>query len=279
MFPLALRDAGLTCVVAGVLGLAALAGPLVLAAGVFAAQLVLVWAWVRPVEPPVRPVATGLAAACCLAADVVAVVVDGPPFAPIAGVLGVTFVVGLLTQLLRRHGRPGATIALAASVSAAVLATGAVALVALRDAGPGTGPVATALAAAALPVLAGALAAVVSTAAVAVAGALVVAAAVGVLATAGPGLDAALFGLGVGAAALVGAGAARAASAPADWSADRSADRPADRVPEAPGERRPGPSRGAAVGSPSGLMRPALAAVLPIAVAAPAAYPLARLLS
>jgi hypothetical protein len=112
-----------TAALAGLLALAAYAGPIPLAAAVLAVQGAFLGSWHRYVGAPgaAGGVAVGgLTALGCLA--VVGVRSGDLPLVPLAPVVGLAVVLALLHQLCRRHPRDRVVASLSATVSGATVA-------------------------------------------------------------------------------------------------------------------------------------------------------------
>jgi CDP-diglyceride synthetase len=136
----------LTTMTAAALAAAAFGGRPALALVLLPVQIAVVVAWlaVLDVEGAVGGMVVGIGAA--VVADVLAL--DGVyGLRRLAGAVGVSLLVALVHQLVRRDGRPGLTASLTATVSVAALVVGASVLVALRTGEAGTDAVETSLAA------------------------------------------------------------------------------------------------------------------------------------
>lgn len=120
-----------------VLALASAAGSPLLAAGVVLVQGIFAFGAVRQAGVPGAAVATWLAFGVGAGTSVWFVVDDIPKLTPMARLLAAGFLLAIVVQLWRRHGRPLLTASLSVTVTAVVLAALPAALVALRtgDAG------------------------------------------------------------------------------------------------------------------------------------------------
>ena len=136
----------LTTVTAAVLAAAAYGGRPVLAVAVFPVQLVLVLSWLAALAVPSRRGAVVVALGAAVVANIVAVPGDRG-LSRLAGVVGVSLLIALVHQLVRRDGRAGVTASLVGTVGAVALVVGAAVLVALRKGDEGTDAVETSLAA------------------------------------------------------------------------------------------------------------------------------------
>jgi sulfur-carrier protein len=123
-------------VVAGALAGLAVLGIAPLAIAVFAVQVVVALAWLAVLDVRGRGGAFVIVVASAAVMDSVVGVADDPDIGRAAGVVGVTFVVGLLFQLARRP-RVGVTLSLVGIASAATFALCAASYVALRVEGDG----------------------------------------------------------------------------------------------------------------------------------------------
>ena len=142
-------------VLALLLALAGLAGPVVLAVAVLALQVVLVLGALALVDAPAAGATFLLAAVAALVADVL-VLRAGGDVGSLAGVVALAFVAALLHQLSRRE-RTRVTEALADTLLVVVLVASAACLPALRGLDGGREVVLAALAAAGAALLAGRL--------------------------------------------------------------------------------------------------------------------------
>lgn len=129
--PPLLRQALLAAVTSAVLMGLAHAGQVPLVVGVGLAQLLLVLGLLAVVDAPAGLGIFVISCGAALAADVVVVVSDGD-VGDLAGVVALSFVAGLLHQLVRRH-RSRVTEALADTLVAVVLVVGAACLPAVLD--------------------------------------------------------------------------------------------------------------------------------------------------
>jgi sulfur-carrier protein len=122
--------------VAGALAGLALLGTAPLAIAVFAVQVVVALAWLAVLDVRGRGGAFVIVVIAAAVMDSVVGAADEPDIGRAAGVVGVTFVVGLLFQLARRP-RIGVTLSLVGIASAATFALCAASYVALRIEGGG----------------------------------------------------------------------------------------------------------------------------------------------
>lgn len=135
--------AGVTAAVSGGLVAAATAGSVAaMVVVVLAVQLVAVAWWQLLVAPAYRQGTIALGAGVALAGDLLVATREGSSISPLAGTLGVAFVIALGLQLFRRDGRAGLTASLASSVAAAGLVACGACLIGLRE---GRGGAASAL--------------------------------------------------------------------------------------------------------------------------------------
>ena len=130
-----LAGAGAGLVAGALAGLAVL-GTAPLASGVFAVQVVVALAWLAVLDVRGRGGAFVMTVVAAAVMDSVVGGADEPDIGRAAGVVGVTFVVGLLFQLARRPRR-GVTLSLVGIASAATFALSAASYIALRVEGDG----------------------------------------------------------------------------------------------------------------------------------------------
>lgn len=123
-----LLSAGLVAVLA----LASAAGSPILAAGVVLVQGLFALGGVRQVGVPGAAVAAWLALGVGVGTSVWLVADDIPKLNPMARLLAAGFLLAIVVQLWRRHGRPMLTASLSVTVAAVVLAALPASLVALR---------------------------------------------------------------------------------------------------------------------------------------------------
>ncbi len=118
----------------GLLALATLGGPWVLAMAVALVQGLLIAGWYRALQVPGYLGGTVLTAVAAVTCDVLVVVRDDERLlTPVTAVLGLTVVGGFLHQLLRRPERSRVTASLSATVTLAVAASLGSLLVAARE--------------------------------------------------------------------------------------------------------------------------------------------------
>jgi uncharacterized membrane protein YGL010W len=246
--------------VAGVLWLAADSGRVPLGVAVLAAQLVLAAAWIVLLDVPAGLAALTVVALAALAGDAVLLRSRSATLGDLAGVLGLGLAAGLAGQLARRP-RPRVADALAAVLSGVVLTAFLASLLALENTAAGRSVALTALAAVAAVLLAGRLLDVAVP-----------------RPRLGPsrGWPGLLGGAGAGMAAGAGYAAGPGQLGPADGVlvtaaavaaaalADLLLDAGADGLPAAPGRRQ-------------AALRPVVA-LLPVAAAVAAVYPVGRAL-
>jgi hypothetical protein len=120
-----------------VLALASAAGSPVLAAGIVLVQGVFALGAVRQAGVPGAVVAAWLALGVGVGTSVWLVADDIPELTPMARLLAAAFLLAIVLQLWRRHGRPMLTASLSVTVAAVVLAALPASLVALRTAEAG----------------------------------------------------------------------------------------------------------------------------------------------
>jgi molybdopterin converting factor small subunit len=130
-----LAGAGAGLVAGALAGLAVL-GTAPLGIGVFVVQVVIALAWLAVLDVRGRGGAFVISVIAAGVMDIVVGVADEPDIGRAAGVVGVTFVVGLLFQLARRP-RVGVTVSLVGIASAATFALCAASYLALRIEGDG----------------------------------------------------------------------------------------------------------------------------------------------
>lgn len=121
----------------GVLALASAAGSPLLAAAVLVVQGVFTMGAVRQAGVPGTVTAAWLALGLGAGASVWLVAEDIPDLTPMAKLLAAGFLLAIVAQLWRRHGRPMLTTSLALAAAAIVLAMLPASLVALRTADGG----------------------------------------------------------------------------------------------------------------------------------------------
>lgn len=120
-----------------VLALASAAGSPVLAAGVVLVQGLFALGAVRPAGVPGAVTAAWLALGIGVGSSVWLVADDIPRLTPMARLLAAGFLLAIVVQLWRRHGRPMLTTSLSVTAAAVVLAALPASLVALRTADGG----------------------------------------------------------------------------------------------------------------------------------------------
>lgn len=126
--------AGVTAALSGGLVAAAAAGGVAaMVMVVLAAQLAAVAWWQRLVAPAHRSGTIAVGVGVAIAGDLLVATREGSSISPVAGTLGVAFVVALSVQLARRDGRDGLTASLASSVAAAGLVACGACLIGLRE--------------------------------------------------------------------------------------------------------------------------------------------------
>lgn len=127
----------LAAALVAVLALASAAGSPILAAGVVLVQGVFALGAVRQIGVPGAVVAAWLSFAIGAGTSVWLVAEDIPKLTPMARLLAAGFLLAVLVQLWRRHGRPMLTTSLSLTVAAVVLAAMPASLIALRTADAG----------------------------------------------------------------------------------------------------------------------------------------------
>lgn len=117
----------LAACLAGLLAIAALTGTMALLLLVMVVQAGFLAGWARFADVQVQKPGSALALATAASADLLVArggdgVARPPVLGPLAGILGVAFLLAVLAQLLRRDGRRRLTASLTATVTATVLA-------------------------------------------------------------------------------------------------------------------------------------------------------------
>ncbi len=127
----------------GLLAVAAYAGPVPLALAVAFVQIVVIVGWFAVFDVPGRRGGTIVAAAAAVVADglllVEALRTDEPDIAPVAGTLGLAVLAAFVHQIARRGGRPEVVASITATLTVtAVAVLGSLLLPAAGDGGSAT---------------------------------------------------------------------------------------------------------------------------------------------